>query len=63
MTIMPSSSLWEWRKEKSLFQFLQCSGNVNPAYGKTNDSHKKLQICPILKKLDKNRRRISLRFS
>lgn len=50
MTITPSSSLWEWGKTFSLFP--QCLGNVNPAYGKTNYSHKKMQICPILKKLD-----------
>lgn len=50
MIIRSSSSLWEWGKTFSLFP--QCLKNVNPAYGEPNYSHKKLQICPILKKLD-----------
>ena len=50
MIIRLSSSLWEWGKTFSLFP--QCLKNVNPAYGEPNYSHKKLQICPILKKLD-----------
>ena len=50
MIIRSSSSLWEWGKTFSLFP--RCLKNVNPAYGEPNYSHKKLQICPILKKLD-----------
>jgi hypothetical protein len=37
---------------KSLFLFPQRKRKSNPAYGGLNYSHKKLQICPILKKLD-----------
>ena len=52
MSITSSLSLWEWRKVKSLFLFPQRKRKSNPAYGGLNYSHKKLQICPILKKLD-----------
>jgi hypothetical protein len=54
MSITSSPSLWEWRKVKSLFLFPQLKRKSNPAYGGLNYSHKELQICPILKKLDKN---------
>ena len=52
MSITSSPSLWEWRKVKSLFLFPQLKRKSNPAYGGLNYSHKELQICPILKKLD-----------
>lgn len=42
--------MWEWGKTFSLSP--QHPGNISPGYGKTNYSHKKMQICPVLKKLD-----------
>jgi len=44
-------SLWEWRKPFSLFP--QRKRESNLGYGELNDSHKKIEICPILKKLDR----------
>ena len=52
MTITSSLSLWEWRKEKYLFLFPQCIRITHPVFRGLNYSHKKMHICPILKKLD-----------
>jgi hypothetical protein len=56
MTITSSLSLWEWRKEKSLFLFPHRIRTTHPVCREPKYSHKKLQVCPITKKLGNQKR-------